>query len=59
MLNLHKVTFDKKKIIKSQHVLLNLKTICFLWITKREKTINNNVFKLTAKFPTINHRGKL
>ena len=49
----------KKNAIKIQHELLNLKVSCFLWITKREAMINNSVFKLTAKFPTINHRGKV
>ena len=47
----------KKKAIKSQHELLNLKVSCFRWITKRETAINKKVFKFIAKFPTINHRG--
>ena len=50
---------NPKKAIKSQYELLNLKVSCFLWITTRETIINNKVFRLTAKFPIINHRGKL
>ena len=49
----------EKKIIKIQFKLLNLKDSRFFLIKKREKTINNNVFMLTAKFPSINHRGKV
>ena len=49
----------EKKIIKSQFKLLNLKVSCFFLIKNKEAAINNNVFKLTAKFPTINHRGKV
>ena len=49
----------KKKIIKIQFKLLNLKDSRFFLIKKREKTINSNVFMLTAKFPSINHRGKV
>jgi len=47
----------EKKIIKSQFKLLNLKVSCFFLIKNKEVNINNNVFMLTAKFPTINHRG--
>ena len=49
----------EKKIIKIQFKLLNLKDSRFFLIKKREKTINSNVFMLTAKFPSINHRGKV
>ena len=49
----------EKKIIKIQFKLLNLKDSCFFLIRKREKTINSKVFMLTAKFPSINHRGKV
>ena len=49
----------EKKIIKSQFKLLNLKVSCFFLIKNKEVNINNNVFVVTAKFPTINHRGKV
>ena len=49
----------KKKIIKSQQELLNLKASCFFCIKNKETTINNNVFRLTAKFPIMNHNGKV
>ena len=49
----------EKKIIKSQFKLLNLKASCFFLITNNEKTINNNVFMLTIKFPSINDKGKV
>jgi len=49
----------KKKIIKSQFKLLNLKVSFIFLIKNKEAIINNNVFMLTTKFPRINHRGKV
>jgi hypothetical protein len=49
----------EKKIIKSQFKLLNLKDNRLFQIANKEKIINTNVFILTARFPTINHKGKV
>jgi hypothetical protein len=49
----------EKKIIKSQFKLLNLKVSCSFFIKIKDTIINNKVFMLTAKLPTINHRGNV
>ena len=48
-----------KKISKIQYEFLNLKANCSLLIKNKDATMNNNEYKLTAKFPMINERGKL
>ena len=49
----------KKKATNSQQGLLNLNLSSFFFITNNEITTKISVCKLTAKFPKINHRGKV